>query len=332
VSESTSSPPLSVHELSQYKYCPRAGLLAFEAPLNEAGEDWPRVRLSYLPKYNLAEIERWISNATLVLIGSVGLAAIALGWVFLASMFGSGKTDVYGWLAFGVLFLASAADLVVIMLLVRRRREALGTPAREPEFVGDEPISIHWWELRAAGYQPRSPSKIDDDELLNVHGKPWLVMVRGNQWIPVIRMRGASSTVHANHILRLAAYRYLIETSTHYECPFGLLLLPNSLEARAVSKPALSKAELQTVAADFRQLIDSRRTPAPPAKQSICDKCFFGLPHRYVVDKSETYSEGQPLPPLTVKVAGKYWHSKCGDRFRWHTPPTRKYADLPEPS
>ncbi len=327
-----SSPPLSVHELSQYQYCPRAGLLAHEAPFDEAGEDWPTIRLSYLPKYNLAEIERWISVVTIVLVGVIVAAGVALGWVVLATLLGKSGAVGFGWWAFGSAFLASLGVLYLIVMLVRRRREALGTKPREPEFTSEEPVSIHWWELRAAGYQPRSPPKFDDEELLNLHGKPWVVLVRGDHWIPVLRMRGESETIHANHMLRLAGYRYLIEVNTHYETPYGLVLLPNSLKAKAVPASALGQAELKTVIADFRQLIDSRRAPEPPTRQSLCDKCFFGLPHRYVMNRSETYSEGQPLPPLTVKVAGKYWHSKCGDRFRWHTPPTRKFADLAEPS
>jgi hypothetical protein len=66
----------------------------------------------------LAEIERWISAATLVLIGTVGLAALALCWIVLVSIFGSANAVTYGWLAFGAMFLASAAVLVVIMQLV----------------------------------------------------------------------------------------------------------------------------------------------------------------------------------------------------------------------
>lgn len=327
-SESSSKRLFSINQLSQHTYCPRAGILACESPFEDIGDDSRPIRLGYLPQYSLVEIEKWIARSVGILCVVFGIAALALLVILISYLANSRTYAGYAWAAFAFSFPVGVADLVVLSVLTSRRRSALGTPAREPQFGTEEPAPIHWWELRSAGLVPREPERLVDDELWGIKGRPWAVLVRGSVWIPVLRMMGKSSQLHPNHFVRIAAYCTLIETTTNYESPYGIVLLPNSLEAKAIPNAGQQKRRLEIAVTGIRDLMASRQVPAPPEDEKVCDECFFGKPHRFIENQSETTCDGEMLPPLTVKAYGKYWHSKCGDRFRWHTPPTRKFADL----
>ena len=59
--DSAPQPPLGVHVLSEYIYCQRAGLHAYEQDDEDQGREDPILRLDYLHCYELWEIEKQLA-------------------------------------------------------------------------------------------------------------------------------------------------------------------------------------------------------------------------------------------------------------------------------
>ena len=66
-----------MHELSQFVYCPRAGLIAYEAEKEDEGVEGRPTDVSYLPEYSLINIEAAISRAVVILLVLVTLGVVA---------------------------------------------------------------------------------------------------------------------------------------------------------------------------------------------------------------------------------------------------------------
>ena len=207
--------------------------------------------------------------------------------------------------------------------LLLRRREALGKREREPEFNGDGAVPIHWWELRAAGFATRRFEEPLSDEELGIKGRPWAILVRGTDCVPVLRMHGENEGLYANHYVRMAAYCHLIESSTNYHSPYGVILLPRRLDAMAVPNTDQVQAKLRGAVEIAEHGMAQFPGPDEPANDKICLRCPFAQPRKYVAGKSDTIYQGKELPPNSVRHNGVFVHTTCGDRFRWD-PPTLK--------
>ncbi len=315
---------LTIHDVSQFAYCPRAGVIAYEGPFEDTGDEgWFR-KLGYLPKYQLAQLERFVFHATLALMSIIAVMVICL---FVLAVGGQSSGSVARPL-FVLMLVAASVDFVLILRVLARLKAARGTPAREPTFQAGDIEEVHWWELRAAGFQPRSCKPLVDDAILMLTGNPWCVLIRGDQWIPVLRIGGSSKTIYRNRRLRIAGYCHLIETTTNYRSPYGIVLMPSGLNTKAIRNTDSLQLEFATEVEKFNALLDDGGRVPPPQNENRCEACQFGQPYVFIADKSETIANGQPLPPHTVKFGGKYWHSQCGDRYRWHPPAVKKFARL----
>ena len=51
-------PSLGIHVMTEFEYCPRAGLVAYESNREDTGEESSVENLDYLPLYDLREINR----------------------------------------------------------------------------------------------------------------------------------------------------------------------------------------------------------------------------------------------------------------------------------
>jgi len=55
-------PELGVHVVGEFLYCPRAGVIAYEADYSDAGLDQRSIRLGYLPRYTVQAITALIGK------------------------------------------------------------------------------------------------------------------------------------------------------------------------------------------------------------------------------------------------------------------------------
>jgi hypothetical protein len=310
-----------VHELSQFVYCPRAGLIAYEAETQDEGVEGRPTDLSHLPEYSLINIEAAISRAVVILFILVSLgvvAVIAAGIAALAKNLWIYR--VSQWALLGIL-IGCFYRIRILFVLLRRRRLALRTQAREPIFLGDGAYPIHWWELRAAGFSIRRLERILHDEELGINGRPWAILVRGTECIPVFRMCGENERVYPNHMVRVAGYCRLVEAAMNYDSPYGIVLLPRRLDAMAIPHTPQLKAKLQGAIEIAMHTVTLGRDPDEPTNKKVCINCPLGKPRKYVAGKSTNYFKTQPLDPYCVSAQGFNWHTPCGDRFKW-IPPT----------
>ena len=319
-SDSTKVRAISVHELSQFVYCPRAGVITYESETEDEGVEGRPTNLGYLPKYWLIDIEAYISRAAVVLCVLVSLGVIALVVAGVAALAGDLRMFRFAQVSLGVSLVASLVDIAVLIVLLRRRRQALGTPPREPQFLGDGASPIHWWELRAAGFSPRRFEGVLLDEELGIKGRPWAILVRGTQCVPVLRMNGDNDGVYPNHMVRVAGYCHLIEAVTNYESSYGIVLLPRRLDAMAIPHTSQLKSRLHAAIETARRAIPQFPGPDEPANMDICLNCPLARLRRYVFGKSNTSYQGKMLPPVSVKTNGGFLHTTCGDRFQWQPP------------
>lgn len=318
--DSTNVRLISVHELSQFVYCPRAGVIAYESETEDQGVEGRPLNLGYLPQYSLISMERYISRAAVVLCVLVSLGMIALVVACVAPLAGDLRMFRVAQVSLGVLLVASFVDIAVLIILLRRRRQALRTPPREPVFLGDGAYPIHWWELRAAGFSPRCFKEVLRDGELGIKGRPWAILVRGTQCIPVLRMNGNNDGVYPNHMVRIAGYCHLIEATTNYESPYGIALLPRRLDAMAIPYTSGLKSRLHGAMKTARGAVAQLPGPDEPTDTGICLNCPQARLRRYVFGKSNTLYLGQKLPPVSVRANGNSWHTTCGDRFQWKPP------------
>jgi hypothetical protein len=122
-------------------------------------------------------------------------------------------------------------------------------------------------------------------------------------------------------MVRVAGYCHLVEATTNYECPYGIVLLPRRLDAMAIPHTPQLKSKLQGAMEIGRHTLAMESDPDEPANQKVCINCPFARPRKYVAVKSTHYYKTQPLVPYTVEADGRSWHTHCGDRFKW-LPPT----------
>jgi len=323
-------PALGVHTLTEFIFCPRAGIIAWEKGAPDNGDDEPPSRLDYLPRFDIRLMEEelnrrlnrfWIFSA----LSLLGVATIALA-LFYGIIAGT-LAGAVGTIAAGTFV---GRELFAAISLVGLIRKAKQTKPLEPSSPLLEIEEINWWELLAAGFVSK---RYDDDDLLRddelkLMGKPWRILARGNLRIPVFLQRRPTDRLHPQHFARIAAYCHLVTFATGFESPYGIVLnagkysgfaVPNSLHAIAELQRGLDEARTAILA-----LKREHRIPAAPAG-SLCKNCPLARPEIYRRGLRQLlFGNGLRRNAFPVSGKGKKYCSDCGDRFRW-TPP---HADL----
>lgn len=317
-------PFLGVHVLTEFIYCPRAGLVAFEAQVEDSGDDERPGRLDYLPRYDLQNIEAALQRA-------LQRFALLAGVLVFVGIFTAAVMAAWDWRALwagAVLLVALSAPTVWtaadVVRLTARRAAALAAVGREPAFGSpDEPAPIDWWQLRSAGFTAKRYEEALYDDGWKLAGMPFLVLCQGDVRIPVFRQHRPQDRLYKQHFARIAAYCHLIERCTGYKCPYGVILFGTSYKGVALrNSPAARKAFHDGLLAARRTIHASRRGSEPrAAPESLCLKCPIGQPVPYRAGITETVSEGGVLPVHGARASDqKLYHSACGDRFRWLPP------------
>jgi hypothetical protein len=309
--------------LSEFTFCPRAGLITLGTERTDWGDDyWLRPNLDYRPAYALYELRR---EFLATLLASLGLGAAA-GAVLAGCvvLFGAGN-GVSSWA--GVLLL-----LALLWALGRRIKRLLEVGAqwhrirtlapREPDPEATEPQPVIWWELLRAGYDPvRLPEPIRSSAS-RLTGQPWRVLRKGDLQIPVFRVDGEGpEKLYPKHAVRAAAYCALLEQSAGARSPYAIALFAGTYNGWTLPNSTGARAFLDKVLAAARTYLTPEMMIGPPASLSLCAGCPHGAPRPYRRGETETTLFGRPLRPHgSAGRDGRVYHSACGDRFDW-TPP-----------
>jgi len=324
--------PLGVHVLTEFIFCPLAGMQAYEGRGDDSGElaDAP-ARLDYLPDYDAAQIEEELDEVRNRLYkAALGIIAV-WGAIYLASFFDTATAVLIG--------LGSLTGLpwvkrqcVGYLVLHQRLRLAQRAVGSEPDPNLGAVQQVNWWELVKAGWEPFAPPEPIFDASLGISGRPWRILRRGALAVPVFRKRFGDRKIHFQHAVRIAAYAHLLETCERAKVPYGVIMYGDGYDGESVPLTPSAVRGVEEGLAAARQLIAEFEgtpfPPPPPKNQSVCRGCPLGRPRLWRPGRSTTMLGKVKLATfLTYGRNHKSYHSDCGDRYRW-VPPHAKAIDL----
>lgn len=317
-------PGLGVYALTQFVYCPRAGIITTEQADPDAEEQPEMRRLDYLPRWSLAEIERRLAElfrAGLMWLGIVGgiTAGAMIGllyWPLPSLLLGLSGIALVAWRIAG-----NVRQGFTLSMLRHEANEALPI---EPLLPFSEPEPVNWWQLFQAGFVSKPYLDKLSDDSVRLSGKPWRVLQRGTLRIPVWRFCGEGRTVREKHLVRMAALCHLVEVCTGQESPFGIILWPDSFDGVAIPKSAANLGKVAQALKKARRVLKelaSVRTVPDPPPEHVCAHCPLGSPIRHLPGQTDTLIAGTPIPVCRARGDDDWiYHSECGDRFRWLPP------------
>ncbi len=319
---------IGVHALSEFVFCPRAGVLSIESQRDDDGEEDVSLgpKLSGFFDYDArvfadrstAEWSRWKQWLTF-------LAPCALlVWVAwkMASPFSAVVVSLPA-----LYVLLRLLDVTIALFILRKHQNEFKAAAvRNVEMNPSQIGSVNWWTLRKAGFDcVRSLDAYVDEEL---KGRPWRLLVKDTQWrIPVIRKHRGERTCGPQHVVRAAAYCRLVETCEGGRAPFAILLFADSYEAIVIPNSPNAQTMLDRSLREMDDVLTAfertRLQPAAPTDQR-CKGCHWGQPTSF---RNETVLNGVPVAPIRIEgVGSSNYHSCCGDRFQWVAPHEKTIA------
>lgn len=323
------TPHLGVHVLTEFMFCHRAGILAYEERRDDPGQELDAPpRLDYLPDFSVREIQDALQR-TWTRIWAAALFSAVIGGLVVPPLLALNRVLT----VVGLVILARPAFRWLarrfhdVIILQRRLRAAIEAPPDEPDPTLMSIQPVNWWSLRKAGFSVLNYEDGYTDDALKLSGRPWRVLQRGSLRIPVFRKRNGESALYPQHHVRMAAYCHLIESCEGAESPFGIVLfgetcegltVPNSLENRKAFLDAL-----EAVRHVIQQVESGDHTPERPGS-TVCSQCPAGRPRQFEEGRSETVLNGRPIQPHQTRgVDRRLYHSRCGDRFVWVPPHER---------
>lgn len=331
------TPWVGVHVLTEFIFCPRAGLITFETKQEDDDDDrelqgQQRAQLTYRPYYSLKPIEESLEKALndlrrLPIIA--GGAAILLLILLLLS------NAIEFWLLALILpalilFVGGAEAVSRVSRFSRLRNMARSAQPKEPDPKSLDNTRVNWWSLLAAGFDSVPYRDTLKDYSWRVAGKPWRVLRKGSLRIPVWRRRGDTENqtkIRGQHYARMAAYCRLIEKAEGGSSPYGIILFGNTYDGIAIPNNRGSRSAFNKGLRGAREIITDKRRgrdPLPPRPETICNGCPLGKPFAYRPGESDNRpGRLNTTPYLVTGEDSRSYHSECGDRFRW-IPPHQK--------
>jgi hypothetical protein len=319
-------PEIGVHVLTEFVFCPRAGLCIYEENLDDTGEElFVQANLDYMPRYDLHQIEDALRRiwGKMWAIALAGLAVVAL-------------SGLLAWLVepeaiwLGFVGMAGAAWKIKplfkdAMRLAWRQRQCLTAKAREPDRDSMEIQKVNWWELLHAGFRSIAYKDNLPDHTWKLRGRPKRVLLRGSDRIPVFFMRHGEARIYPQHKVRMAAYCHLLRECEVAQSPYGIVIFPESYEGVAIpNSPGTRKLFHDALVTARGVVLKSREPggdPEPPTNPRLCARCHVGKPRMHRPGETEHRSRGQILAARCAQgVDGRDYHSHCGDRFGWIPP------------
>lgn len=326
------APPLGVHVMSEFMYCPRAGIIAIDQQQEDNGcEAGVAPSLGGLPTHELHLIEKALQEYRQQLAYSVALNAAVLLFALFAFL--------SSWGVVALLMLAGmylpARSLYGLLrdydILRQRLREAQTAAIREPDWSLRIPQPVQWWSLIRAGFDSVEKQAALADQDLRIAGKPWRVLQRGERHIPVIAIRvdvakddrRRDGQFSPQLRARLAAYAFLVSRIERAQADWAIVIFGNGTDGIAVPiEESMLSLFAEGLLAARKQVLEYRAdpnlTPAPARGMSPCIRCPHGKPRS---PRQKSVFRGVEVTQLITQSAdGKRFHCICGDRFRWVPP------------
>lgn len=327
-SESTDDPlvagkydrEMSVYCLSEFAFCPRAGLCAYEQDQGFEEED-QRVNLSYLPIFEPEELARrlkgLITQILWIFIVGMGLFVVTVAGAWFSR-------ELAAWIVPLVVLLATAGGLC--------SRGSLAWTAEKELEAWQEAVSqrpdpdcpyiqeLDWRNIVTSDLAIRRPAAAYPYAPWKLGGRPWRMLEEGDLRVPVFRFGGDWGGVKDQHIVRMAAYCYLVEQNEGFRVPYGIMLIGRSFLAVTVPNTTKNHDRFRRALLEARRVAreagESNGRPSVPGEGQVCGACHLGEP--VPVRKQIEFSKhGIPLPLFIAKdEKEEEYHSHCGDRFR----------------
>jgi CRISPR/Cas system-associated exonuclease Cas4 (RecB family) len=314
-------PRLSVHGLSEFAFCPRAGLCLYEQDF-EDGQPEAEADLYFLPIHEPQELqlvlETLMRQFMWILFGGLGVFVLLLGGAWYVGW-------VSLWLAPVAVLLLTVWGLYDRGYWVYKAQQHLEMWRQaKPEMPDPDSPKIQdvdWRNLIASEATIVRPPAAYEDPAWKLGARPWRILEYGDLRIPVFNHRTPWKDLFHQHVVRMAAYCHLLEITEGAESPYGVIVkgktfaavtVPNTSRTRAVFREALIAAR-RTI----RESEEINACPPEPGNEGICRDCHFGWPIR-LQGEERFLRHGAPIEPKAVKDEKKTkYHSHCGDRFRW---------------
>ena len=319
-------PLIGVYVLSQFVFCARAGICAYENRQEHEEEDDP-VNLDYLPRYDLVRLHERMNACLRSLLWQTVLLLGIIAVVYYVTHRVDPNLVVLGLavvpLLFGPVYQTGCEIADVLMAIVAHRHAV----AKEPDPNSDQFQSVDWCEMLKAGFISVPYKDRVRNDAWKLEGRPWRVLRRGNMRIPVFIQSEGDDKPHAKHLAKAAAYCFLLQTVEPVEGPYALVLKRNSFAGTTVPNHPRTRKVFHEGLRKARRVIKDIKAgaPAPPPEvESRCKGCPLGKPEVYKPSESVHHANGIPLPVFEVTADGKrIHHSHCGDRFCWLPPHER---------
>jgi len=348
-------PWIGVHTLSEFEFCPRAGICSHDLAENDDGEELnDRPGFYHLPIFFKEELDRRQTELAEASLLSVGFGLVTLVCMVAAAFFLHPVFYVAAMLC-GTASLVAFATLRVRTMAVRRVvHEWDDANSEVPNVDISEPTVAHWPNFFVAGYKPEKPQDVMREDKWKLAGKPWRVLHHGNRVIPVFLRNvtdgcaavsddAETPQLYAQHFVRIAAYCNLVEASDGRQSPYGIVLTRGTLTGIAIPNTKATREQFVAAMANARNVMrDVGRQPRmrPVSDEKLCKRCPHGRPVTLdvcflprVTDEDQKPME--LIPHLAIaKPHGNQenrqerpYHSHCGDRFG-SLPPHEKAIQL----
>lgn len=327
----SSVPLLAVHALTEFVFCPRAGIVAVENDWQQEPE-LDRTNLGFYLPVDLADLEHRLNDALNQFWRWVACVVVALVAAIVASWWNQPLIAILGVLACILASYPLRIGIETVLRLIAQHRELIAWQAREPRFDAETPHPVDWRDILRSGWMTiRCPEAYRDDQR-GLVGKPWCIIRHGSITIPVWRFPQhatvAEPQIYPQHLVRMAAYCHLITECEGRQSPCGIVLFGDSYLGTTLPFDAAAQGRLWKAYEDARAILanvdadDRWKPPAPSA--NLCSGCPCGAPLAYRELHTEFRRNGEYIPVYGSTAADqKLYHSPCGDRFEWKPPHER---------
>lgn len=317
-------PWISVHAIAEYKFCPRAGLLAYEN--KQTDDDDEPLAFDILPRFELEAIERALVEKKQEFVKWI--------YVFLGLAIGGPIAEKFQQPA--ILVLIGAGMVFVsyqilrlawdVIELLKRRHQARSSRCIEPDPYCKVMQPVNWFGLLNLGYESIRPQDSLRDSDWRFDGRPWRILRRGALSIPVFRTRSPQENPKEQQIVKIMAYCRLVEECFQNKCPFGIVLTGEDYSGFTVPNLDPFQESFCTSLMALRQLAlaaDNRSEGLVAPNERACVGCPLGEPRPVSLGK-RVHRFGAPVTVRRLGTSdGKDYHCDCGDRFEWVPPHER---------
>ncbi len=310
-------PWLSVHAISEYTFCPRAGVIAYENKRVDPDDEPPS--FDTLPRFKIQAVEAEISKQLQVLFrwlwAMLVVAASSPVSVFLEQYW----YLVLAGVAMVFVTWQSLSVLSVLQELYHRRRVLLESKSAEPDPYLEQMQPVNWFGLLNLGFQSQLVHDPLRDSDWNFEGKPWRLLIQGDLIIPVFRTRSSHESPREPQVAKCMAYCRLVSIVYERDCPYGIILIGEDYSGFAIPNVEMFRREFHNSLVGLRQLAQATgygRDTEVDYSPHKCSGCHLGRPR--------PASLGERIvrfgAPVSAKADLDGMHSDCGDRFEWEPP------------